>query len=152
MKYLKYFESKQKMRYKLMSAIVFAEQMFNKILINFLNSGYSLNFVDDNNFTPLTAAAYYDRLDHAKKLLKEGANINYPDGNGNTPLMIAAQSNNFNMIQFFIESGANWNINNIDDKDFIDQLDDQYLEIVIENYPDKYENYLDWKNAKKYNL
>jgi hypothetical protein len=57
------------------------------------------------------------------------------------------------MLQILIESGANWNIkNNFSNFDFFDLLYNEDEEIIIEDYPDKYKDYLMKKDADKYNL
>lgn len=153
MKYIKHFESsKRKLKYELMNAIAFDERDFYTKMTNVYNC-CNFNFVDDDNYTPLTAAVYYNRLNILKELLKNGAKIDYPDGNGKTPLMIAAETNNsYTMIQTLIDAGANWKLKDIDKHDFIDFLDDIFLLFLIEDYPDKYHDYLVWKDSLKYNL
>jgi hypothetical protein len=49
-----------------------------------------------------------------------------------------------------IEYGADWNLLNINNKDFLDNLSDPKL--IIEKYPEKYKNYLIKKEVQEYNL
>jgi len=160
MKYLKLFESKRDVvENQLMKIIIFEEKGFDSYLYkNFYKDKsfgnlYTINFVNDDNFTPLTAAVYYERTEILEKLIKFGANVNYTNENGETPLMVAATENNLDMLRILTDNGADWNKRNISGNDFFDCLfDAEYEQILIEEYPKKYEDYIIKKDAKKYNL
>jgi ankyrin repeat protein len=162
MKYLKLFERKEKdaLKDKLIDNIAFGnEEEFDILLYKrfFKNKSFhnlqTINFVNDDNFTPLTYAVYHERIEILKKLIKFGANVNYPNSNGETPLMVAATENNLDMLRILTDNGADWNKRDISGNDFFDCLfDAEYEQILIEEYPKKYEDYIIKKDARKYNL
>ena len=142
---------------KLMDSIVFGnEKIFNICIKSFYKPGIPIDFTDEYDRTPLVMAAYYDREEMLKKLLKLGADPNYQcEDSGETALMIAAEANLLNIITLLIESGADWNIkSNTEnrDRDFVYYLSNDIKEIIIEQYPEKYKDYLMKNDADKYNL
>lgn len=73
-----------------------------------LNVRLSLvNEADDLGFTPLHAAAIFDRADVIKLLLKHGAEIEAQSASGTTPLHDACRFGSPDAIKALIESGAN---------------------------------------------
>lgn len=164
MKYIKTFESGEtRSRDNLIDAIQFGNKKeFDKELKNFFIDDstltfYNINFKnDDGGWTPLTAAIYYNRKDMLKELLEFGADINYYDSAGQTPLMLAAarcSPGSLEMMSILIEYGADWNIVNKWSKtDFFDYTNEDVKKIIIEDYPEKYQEYLMKKDSEKYNI
>ena len=122
-------------------------------ILDLLDQGADIDYKNENEWSALMVAILYDRKEIAKKLIELGADINTTQSDGKTPLIICCELNRFDMIQTLIENGADWNIKDDEDMDFLDHISDEYRKYVIEDYPDKYENYLIRKEAKdKYNL
>lgn len=62
------------------------------LVAELLAQGQDPNDRDYAGFTPLHAAAQYDRPDAVRALLDAGAEVNVRDDDGNTPLMYAVRS------------------------------------------------------------
>lgn len=151
MKYIKTYEwMDQNINNKLLDGIRLNDDI--KIL-DLLKQGADINCKNDYEWSLLMVAILYDRKEITKKLIELGADINMTQYDGKTPLIIASEINRFDAIQLLIENDADWNIKDAEDMDFLDHISDEYRKYVIEDYPDKYENYLMRKEAKdKYNL
>ena len=93
-------------------------------------------------------------------LITAGVDLDITDIKGNTALILVADYHNseyqIEMIKLLIDNGADWNIKNVYKDDFLDKLynngNEKIKNIIIELYPEKYEEYLMKKNAEKYNL
>jgi cytohesin len=70
-----------------------------------INEGVSVNRIV-GQFSPLTMACAYGRLDTAVMLIKENADINAMAGD-NSPLIAACMSGNTELVQILIAKGAN---------------------------------------------
>lgn len=158
MKYIKLFEGKKQfVRSKLLDIITFDKKIFDVFLYkNFYKDNsygnlYNVNFIYDN-WTPLKNAVYYNRDIILKKLIKFGTNVNFPDSNNKTPLIIAAEENKLDALQILIEAGADWNIKDKLKRDFMYYLSDKYKKIIIEDYPEKYKEYLFVLDTENFNL
>ena len=161
MKYIKKFEVKKGVSdYDTLVDMLFDSIYFGNVksvldlidenpeLVNITNSSYE----DDS---PLLLAINRERYEIAEKLVKLGANINYQSEGGETPLMVAGgvgDVNSYDIITMLIESGADWNIKDLDGDDFLHYLTEEDEEKVIEDYPEKYEDYLLKKKEEKYNI
>lgn len=154
MKYLKYFENNEDLlEEQLCDAILFYNlDKFDELIKDFKNRNYSFDYIDDGGWTPATIAVYKGRKDMLDILLKNGADINFGNRLGYTPLMIAGDENDFTILTYLIEKDADWNIECETGEDFMYFTTDEYLDIIIEDYPEKYKEYLSKKDAKKYNL
>jgi hypothetical protein len=73
-------------------------------------SGYNLNTVVKDGYTPLTfAISNTNSLELVEMLIDAGADLNMKDGTGNTPLTIAIYSNSDKYIDLLLSRGANIN-------------------------------------------
>lgn len=158
MKYIKLFESKKVLvRGELLDKITFDKKTFDVFLYkNFYKDNsyenlYNVNFIY-GDWTPLTTAVYYNRNIILKKLIKFGANVDFPDSNNKTPLIIAAEENKLEAIQILIEANADWNIKDNLNHDFMYYISDKYKKIIIEDYPEKYKDYLFVLDTENFNL
>ena len=124
-----------------------------------IKDGANVNAIQPNGYTPLLRAAYFMFTSGAKLLIKNGANINAQNHDGYTSLMLAAV-NTYDfitkkrvkeIIDILIENNADLNIQNISGKDAFDV--NQHLQDYISNkFPEKYQEYIERKEASKYNL
>eukprot|EP01100_Stratorugosa_tubuloviscum_P016056 TRINITY_DN990_c0_g2_i1.p1 TRINITY_DN990_c0_g2~~TRINITY_DN990_c0_g2_i1.p1 ORF type:complete len:160 (-),score=99.93 TRINITY_DN990_c0_g2_i1:72-551(-) len=73
-----------------------------------------INEADDDSWTPLHYASWYDRVDIVEKLLESGANVNQLNSNGSTPLHFAAGCGRFKVVQLLIKFNV---IKEIQDKE-----------------------------------
>ena len=157
MKYIKTFEKKGVSNYDALVDQLFDDIYFGNYqkvldliydrseLVNSTNSSYE----DDS---PLLLAINRERYEIAEKLVELGADINHQNKNNHkTPLMYAG-ANSYNMITLLIDADADWNIKDSDGKDFFNYLDEDVEEMVIEDYPEEYEQYLLKKKEEKYNI
>ena len=134
-----------------------------KAIEELINDGVNLNETDHKGDTPLNWAASYGLAHIIKLLIDGGADVNKQNNNGKTALIFATTfyNKNYNsnlgsymhLFKVLIDGGSNWNIKDKNGKDFFDYLlNDNARKVIIELYPDKYEEYLIKKDAKKYNL
>lgn len=68
-----------------------------------------VHYKDTDGYTPLHRAAYNDKLDCVKFLVRKGADINAKTNDFWTPLHCAAKWNNVNTVEFLLRSKANVN-------------------------------------------
>ena len=129
-----------------------------------------IDTLDDDNISVLYNLIIYDYpFTFIEKAINYGADVNLIikkntvleyQGEDNiiniqntNSLFIAALSlTSLKGFKLIIEQGANWNIKNNDGKDFMDFLDKDTKEDIINNYPDKYQDFLDLKNMDKFNI
>ncbi|XP_019859225.1 PREDICTED: ankyrin repeat domain-containing protein 7-like [Amphimedon queenslandica] len=73
-----------------------------------LSNGADINwhYPDVGSFTPLHAAAYYNRSDAVQWLLSNGADLESRNDAGYTPLMVAAMNGSTQMVTMLLEKGA----------------------------------------------
>ena len=78
---------------------------------NLLKRGADVNLKDDNGFTALMGAVYYDKLEAVKILIKKGrADVNLKANNGFVALHLAAQNGNLEIVKALLAGGANKDI------------------------------------------
>ncbi|OPZ78277.1 MAG: Ankyrin repeats (3 copies) [Alphaproteobacteria bacterium ADurb.Bin438] len=96
-----------------------------------INAKAEVNVVDNNNLTPLVAAARFNKNPEIIKVLaKNGADVNAKTTQGKTPLMLAVSNeNSLEIIKALIEVGAD--INEKDD------AGNDLLNNIITNSPDR---------------
>lgn len=158
MKYIKKFENNRiavlnELKDKFIDCIHFGSHDTEDVLDMLLKYNINVNYYDSNADVPLIVATWYNREELVKKLLDVGANPNMQYKNtDDTALTIAAKENNYNIIVLLIEAGADWTIKDNKGFDFVDLVTDDYLEILKEDYPDKYQDYKMKKDVEKYNL
>lgn len=75
----------------------------------YLQSGESLDDIDEYGFTPLIESVLAQRLDIMKQLVEFGVDVNKPDMAGRTALQWAVDNQLFEMSEFLLEHGANPN-------------------------------------------
>lgn len=123
----------------------------SNIILELIKAGANINAQDNNEAdTALIAACGNNHIDAAKMLIKYNADVNLQSNDGNSALHFAAINRNLKLVCLLIEYGADWNLLNINNKDFLDNLSDPNF--IIRKYPDKYENYIIKKEAQEYNL
>lgn len=150
MKYIKKFESS---KYTTLSDSIF--DVNDKNSIKMIDAGYDINEIDNLGRTPLIWCALQKgvSVEVAKKLLEKGAKINTPDNDGYTALMNAADRKNYLVLYALLDADADWNIASTHEKlDFLDFLDSDIRQKIINKYPEKYQDYLMKKEADNYNL
>lgn len=79
-----------------------------------LDAGIDINGRDSEGWTPLRAAAAFDRLQIVNLLLARGADVNRKNKDGTTPLFGAARSGNFDIALLLIDNGADVNARDLD--------------------------------------
>ena len=87
-----------------------------------------------------------------RELINNGVNVNCQDGNGYTPLIWAADKGNMIAMIDLINTDADWTIKSNFGNDFIDSLNHIHKEMIINKFPEKYQEYITKKDAEKYNL
>jgi ankyrin repeat protein len=129
---------------------------YYRVLDMIQNHDIDFNYVEQGDgWTPLTAAIFHENENIVKLLIKNGADVNLPYQNTDektTPLMLAGDINVYNIIAMLIEADADWNLKDIYGEDFLDHTYEDWVEIIKEDYPEKYEEYLMKKQAEQYNL
>jgi len=84
--------------------------------------------------------------------VQKGVNVDVKDRFGTTALIYAANVREMNMIRALLDLGADWN-NKHQGRTFLDELSPEKREIIINEYPEKYKEFLMKKEAEeKYNL
>jgi len=151
MKYIKKFES-DRYGYNVDDLIVAVNNEDFDLIEEIIDSGVDLNSHKKHSFTPLHAAVYIG-VGMIDLLLAAGADINAKNTNSqDTALIYAARNGNLDVIFKLIDSGANWNDVDQYENDFLNCLNIHHKEIVIQKYPEEYQNYLIKKEVEKYNL
>jgi len=113
-------------------------------------------------------AIYMDDIKIVKEIIKNTPNIfSLTNSNGEIPLFWAFDDASYEMIKLFIND-SDWSHENDKKEDFIDYMNnwsDRYMmtdedavyynelkDIIIKDYPEKYQDYLRNKKAKEFNL
>lgn len=130
-----------------------------KKMRDLIKAGANVNFRQDRGWTTLMRASYFMFTSAVKLLIENGAEINVTNNDGFSPIMLAA-ANTYNfvkskglkeIIDMLIENNADLNIQNTKNQDIFDI--NKYLHEYISNkFPEKYQEYIERKEASKYNL
>ena len=90
-----------------------------KVALALKGPGVDINFVDDDNGTPLSQAVTGGRRDVVWILLQEDALVDLPGKSGDTPLAIASRKGLIGIIRLLVAAGADVNrVNMKDGADF----------------------------------
>ena len=113
-------------------------------------------FEDDDNME-LSLMKYIEKgrlfNDDIKDLIRKGVNVNCQNfSHGYTPLIWAADKGNIIAMIDLINAGADWNIKGYYGKDFFDYIGNIHKHIIMERFPEKYQEYIMRKEAENYNL
>lgn len=162
MKYIKTFESKQ-LNHQLLNALKTKASLdrIRKLIAN----GADVNCKSVSERTPLILAINKIWFNCAKLLIENGADVNYKGRNNETALMNIPYFGEYSInkylenikkiINLLIESGTDLNVINNKNEDVFDLFDKtpfDFRTYIINNYPEKYDNYLVKKSGNKYNL
>jgi ankyrin repeat protein len=74
-----------------------------------IEKGADVNYIDNNRWTSLVWAVYYDRIEIGRLLIDCGADVNYTDGRRWNPLMYAVIYHRIEFIKLLLSRGANPN-------------------------------------------
>lgn len=77
-----------------------------KIALMLLNENVNVNAVDNNNFTALHGAAFYQHTKLLKLLIEKKADLEIKDSSGSTAVSIAANRGNLDCLKILVEAGA----------------------------------------------
>ena len=99
----------------------------------FIDTGaYGVNQVDDNGYSPLSAAISYNHLQVAKFLIEKGADVNLESDNGLVALFYAETVESAKIL---IENGANIHVLDRRHRNVLDHImDEEECEDLIEYY------------------
>jgi ankyrin repeat protein len=111
-----------------------------------------IEYESEDAWTPLRMAISKDRAEIVEKLIELGVDIERVDDEGCTPLMTAGAYNHRDIIILLIEAGADWNAIDNRGYDSLDHMYDELKKEIIEDYPERYEEYLFKKEAERFNL
>lgn len=101
-------------KYNADNLVKYAGENDMEVVDLFIKTGMPANLSRiTDEFTPLMAAASYNRLEMAGFLLNQGANINAQDFEGQTALMKAVKHNRPEMVELLLEKKADYNIADI---------------------------------------
>ena len=89
--------------------------------------------VSYKGFRPLHVAASRGSLEITSQLVEAGADLNVRNDFQQTPLIRAARAGQLQMMEYFIKQGADRTAKDEDERD--------YLQVLKEEQPDKYEEY-----------
>lgn len=119
-----------------------------------LDNGADINFrdIDRDGMTPLMHAIEKFRYRIIDYLIERGADINLQDDEGRTALMHAGEVHSFDILQTLLEAGAEWYIKDNYGYDFFYYTTGEYADMIKEDYPEEYKEYLMKKDAEKYNI
>jgi len=96
------------------------------------------------------------RYDIAKLLIDNGIDINLQDQDGFTALhWISKRPKHIfyhDLIFYLIENDADWSLKDINNKVFLDYLNDENKNIIINKYKNRYKNYLKKIQTTKFKL
>lgn len=84
-------------------------------------------------------------------LLYAGKNIEYETYTIDDYTIENIVKNNFDIIIELIKHGADWTIT-VDDENVLDCLNDEYRNILIDMFPNKFDEYIISKDGEIYNL
>jgi len=100
------------------------------------------------------SAIQYENIEAVSEILREDNAIIYTHNiqSHSSPLICAGYSNNYDIIKLLVDAGSDWTAKNDQNNDFMHYISDDIKEKLIQDYPEKYENYLTEKEAEKYNL
>jgi len=155
MKYIKKFEN-----ITLESSLIYnIEHGEIKFVEKLIEDGANINYKEYSQWPPLLLAASYDRVEITELLLKAGADVNITNTERKTALMVASrrtklQRHNIGLkiVRLLIDADADWNIIDSDENDFLYYMAGDFRDYIIEDYPEKYKEYIIKKDAQKYNI
>lgn len=159
MKYIKKFELSEKQNNDNDHQLAVAVHR-NKIDLvrEAINKGANPNKLDDYKNHLIFVAIFNANMEILKELISAGADLNCQNVEGDTPLIVSAKNifvyNRAPLIiQELINAGADWNIKNNKGEYFFDNINKgDVRERLIEEYPEKYKEYLFNKKLDKFNL
>lgn len=123
---------------------------------------YNFDFVYNDGYTPFLYGVLFDCKKTVKLLIKNGSNVDkQADTHKDNGLIICVLRKQYEMLDILIDAGADWNIEDSEGNDFLDYFEQPLKrkynivgnkDKIIKKYPEKYQEYLIKKEAKKYNL
>jgi len=129
-----------------------------------IKDGANIDCVDVIHRTSLIIATNYLNYSIIKLLLENGADINIVDKYGDNCLFYIVKQDNYTyhtlmnkiniIVDLIITHGIDMNIKNNNNKDIfgLTNANPFILQYIIDNYPEKYKDYLLKKEADKFNL
>lgn len=82
---------------------------FNYVISEFLNNGYDINFIDENNENALFTSLYSNNLLTTKILIRNKININQININNENVLFYSILENNYDFTKLLLDNGINVN-------------------------------------------
>lgn len=128
-------------------------------LRDLIKAGANVNYITDRGWTPLMRTAFFSFTSWVELLIENGAEINLTNDDGFSAIMIAASdaynfskyNSNKKIVDILIENNADLNIQNTKGQDIFD-INEKTIEYINNKFPEKYKEYLEKKEANKYNL
>ena len=120
-----------------------------------IDSFDDINIFSKFGNTPLIMAVSYQLVTIIGELLEHGADPNIPNTSPTYPITLAAKGNRescIEMIKILTDAGASWGVKDKDNKYMFDYLNSDNTLILTELYPDKYKEYILYKNTDKFNI
>jgi ankyrin repeat protein len=136
--------------------IVASYQNRLNIVKDLINAGADVNIKSNytgawGGYTALMQASYHNFMNIVKELIDAGADVNIKNSDGHTALYYAMDQSykgeNYLLFKSLLNAGADYNL-----VDLFDFVSDVYREKLKIDFPEKYDEYLMIKNAKKYNI
>lgn len=128
-------------------------------LRDLIKAGANVNSIQHNGETPLMRASFKGFASGVELLIENNAKVNLINNEGYSAIMYAIVDRyNFSKYQSYkkivdilIENDADLNIKNTKEEDIFD-INDKLVEYISNKFPEKYKEYLEKKEANKYNL
>ena len=131
-----------------------------------IRDGANVNCFDDDKFnTPLIIATKKLNYSTIKLLIENGADVNLVNKNNKNCLFYIVNQNSYtynsykklinNIVDLIINNKINLNAKNKKNLDIFSDIKESnpfILEYIIDNFPDKYKEYLMIKNTDKFNI
>lgn len=120
-----------------------------------IEAGTDVNIKNKGGYTSLMQASYHNNITILKQLIDAGADVNSKNDDGRSALYFAISENfkrdNYRIIKVLLDNGSEYNISDLFESvnNFVSNGSREKLKI---DFPEKYEEYLIYKDAKKYNL
>ena len=89
-----------------------------------------------------------------QEFIDNGVDLNITDKYNRSPLIKISEILNpdLSIIKLFIDNGADWNIIDTSKNDFLDMLSKIPKQIIIDEYPEKYDKYLMINNLNNFGI